>query len=269
MPQTYQIVVCGGIVPDPLQSLEPVAGPVGPALKNEMMLPAVLDPWAWHSLFEAAALARRHPGSKVWLVSMSPKAKLQQVMMSVGQKASFELVVVDGPSSGFVDAAETAAALAGAIHAIPGLDKSQMLLFGGWQSASRGTGAVLQMIGEILGIDEQFQGVDKLTVDEAGNLEILERIEGGAWQKSQCAGAPAVLGWATGELPEPPNNPQIGMQNMRSIMPAIQKAQTVAMKGEGLAYDSVEAPKQRRETRVEKDMDADAIADEIVAWLKG
>ncbi len=83
MPNTYQIVVCGGIVPDPLQALEPVMGPTGPSLKNEMMLPAVLDPWAWHALFEAADLAKRHPGSKVWLVSMSPKAKLQQVMMTM------------------------------------------------------------------------------------------------------------------------------------------------------------------------------------------
>jgi hypothetical protein len=33
-----QIVVCAGIVPDPLQTLEPVSSPAGPALKNEMML---------------------------------------------------------------------------------------------------------------------------------------------------------------------------------------------------------------------------------------
>ena len=44
----YQIVVCGSIVPDPLQTLEPISTPSGPALKNEMMLPAVLDPWAGH-----------------------------------------------------------------------------------------------------------------------------------------------------------------------------------------------------------------------------
>ena len=42
MSMAYQVVVCGGIVPDPLQTLEPVTGPDGPALKNEMMLPAVL-----------------------------------------------------------------------------------------------------------------------------------------------------------------------------------------------------------------------------------
>jgi len=43
-------------VPDPLQTLEPVASPAGPALKNEMMLPAVLDPWASHAQSSAGTL---------------------------------------------------------------------------------------------------------------------------------------------------------------------------------------------------------------------
>ena len=122
MSNPFQIVVCGGIVPDPLQTLEPVAGPAGPALKNEMMLPAVLDPWAGHALYEAAHLARKTPGSKVWLVSLGPKAKLQQVMMTVAQKAPFELVALDGPAGGLTDASR-AAPLAAAIRAIAGLDK--------------------------------------------------------------------------------------------------------------------------------------------------
>src|SRR5574338_1322098 len=105
-----QIVVCGSIVPDPLQTLEPVTGSTGPALKNEMMLPAVLDPWASHALYEAANLAKAVPGSKVWLVSLGPKAKLQQVMMAVAQKVPFELVALDGSASGFTDSSETAAA---------------------------------------------------------------------------------------------------------------------------------------------------------------
>ena len=75
----FHIVVCGSLVPDPLQTLEPVTGPTGPGLKNEMMLPSVLDPWAGHALFEAAHLARNAPGSKVWLVSLGPKARLQQL----------------------------------------------------------------------------------------------------------------------------------------------------------------------------------------------
>ena len=102
------IVVCAGIAPDPLQTLEPVSGPNGPALKNEMMLPAVLDPWAASALYEAADLAARNAGSKVWLVSLGPKAKLQQVMMTVAQRVSFELVPIDGPIGGFADAHTTA-----------------------------------------------------------------------------------------------------------------------------------------------------------------
>lgn len=265
----FHIVVCGGIVPDPLQTLEPVGTPAGPGLKNEMMLPAILDPWASHALFEAAHLAKAAPGSKVWLVSLGPKAKLQQVMMSVAQKAPFELVVCDGPAGGFTDSAEAAEALAAAIEAIPGLDKTRLLVFGGWQSASRGAGTTMQLVGERLGVTEQFQGVDRLTVGADGSLEIMERVEGGAYQKSVCQGAPAVLGWATGELPEPPNNPQLGMQNMRLIMPALQKARPAKIGAQGMTYAVVELPRQRRETRIVKDTPAEDIAQEIVAWIRG
>src|ERR1039458_7094140 len=149
MSTPLQIVVCGSIVPDPLQTLEPVTGPNGPSLKNEMLLPAVLDPWAGHALFEAAHLAGKRPGSKVWLVSLGPKAKLQQVMMTVAQKAPFELAALDGPASG-------------------------------------GTGSTLQMVGERLGIGEQFQGVDQITVRDDGSFTVLERIEGGRHQVSVC-----------------------------------------------------------------------------------
>lgn len=264
MSSGFHIVVCGSIVPDPLQTLEPVAGP---ALKNEMMLPAVLDPWAACALFEAANLAKSQAGSKVWLVALGPKAKLQQVMMTVAQKVPFELVAIDGPAGGFTESAEVAAALAEAIEGIAGLDKSKLLVFGGWESATRGAGATMQMVGEKLGIIEQFQGVDELKVESDGSFRILERIEGGKHQVSTLAGAPALLGWATGNLPEPPNNPQVGMMNMRGIMPALQKAKAAKLTGDGLKFASVEVPKQRRETRIERDMSADDIAKEIVAWI--
>src|SRR5689334_14941419 len=222
MPTPFHIVVCGSLIPDPLQTLEPVMGPSGPALKNEMMLPAVLDPWAAHALYEAAHLVRQAAASRVWLVSLGPKVKLQQLMMTVAQKVPFELVAVDGPASGFCDSFETAAALAGAIESIPGLDRANLLVFGGWESASRGSGSTLQMVGERLGITEQFQGVDAIQVGAGGGFEVLERVECGRHQRSSCAAPPAVLGWATGNLPEPRNNPQVGMSNMRGIMPALQ-----------------------------------------------
>jgi electron transfer flavoprotein beta subunit len=263
MPQ-LQLIVCGSIIPDPLQTLEPVAGP---ALKNEMMLPAVLDPWAGHALFEAANLAQKLPGTKVWLFSLGPKAKLQQVMMTVAQKAPFELIALDGPASGFADSFETAAALSAAIEAIPTLDRTRLLLFGGWESASRGAGSTLQMVGERLGITEQFQGVDQITVREDGSFEILERIEGGKHQVSLCTAPPAVLGWATGHLPEPRNNPQVGMLNMKTVMPALQRAKPTPIPNTGLCFAEVSLPKQLRDTKVVKNMPAEDIAREIVAWI--
>jgi electron transfer flavoprotein beta subunit len=268
MSSGYQIIVCGSLVPDPLQTLEPVIGPTGPALKNELMLPSVLDPWASHGLFEAAHLAKKVPGSKVWLVSVGPKTKLQQLMMSVAQKVPFELVALDGPANGFTDGFEVANALAEAILAIPGLDHTRLLVFGGWESASRGAGATLQVVGEKIGISSQFQGVDELTIQPDGALRILERVEGGQHQVSVCAGPPALLGWATGNLPEPPNNPQVGMLNMRQIMPALQKAKPTKIGHEGLTYVEVTLPKQMRDTKVVKNLSPEDVARELVAWIK-
>jgi len=266
VPTTYEIVVCAGIVPDPLQTLEPVMGPSGPVLKNEMMLPAVLDPWAACALYEAAALVKKAPGSKLRLVSMAPKPKLQQVMMTVAQKAAFELVPLDGPASGFTDASAVASAIADAIAAIPALDKTKLLVFGGWESASRGSGAVMQIVGEKLGIVNQFQGEDGFETQPDGSFRVLERVEGGKHQVSTCAGAPAILGWATGSLPEPPNNPQVGMANMRTVLPALQKAKPAPVTG-GPVFASVSLPAGRRATRIVKDVPVDEIARDIVAWI--
>jgi electron transfer flavoprotein beta subunit len=264
----FQIVVLGSIVPDPLQTLEPVSTPQGPGLKNEQMLPAVLDPWAGHALFEAANLAAKTPGSKVTLLSLGPKAKLQQVMMVVGQKVAFELVALDGSAGGFTDSHEVAEKLAAAVKALPGLDTSKLLLFGGWESASRGAGVTLQMVGEKLGITEQFQGVDQISPQADGSFEVLERVEGGKHQVSKCQAAPAVLGWATGNLPEPKNNPQVGMANMRTVMPALQKAAAAPVTTGGVEFVSVALPKVTRETRIVKDVSPDEIAKEIVEWIK-
>lgn len=268
----FHIVVCGSVVPDPLQTLEPLVAAGGPGLKpglkNEMMLPNVLDPWVGHALYEAAALAKAVEGSKVWLVSFGPRAKLQQVMMTVAQKAPFELVAIDGSASGFTDSFEVAAQLAEAINAIPGLDKTRLLLFGGWESASRGAGTTMQMLGERLGIIDQFQGVDQIEIGADGGLRVLERLEGGRHQVSVCSGPPAVFGWATGNRAEPPSNPQVGMANMRTIMPALQKAKAATLASEGLTFMNIELPKQRRETRVVKDLSTDQIAAEIVDWIK-
>ena len=144
------------------------------------------------------------------------------------------------------------------IHALP---------IGYSLDGQKGVRDPLGMVGEKLGIVDQFQGVDELKVNADGSLEILERIDGGRHQISTCAGAPALLGWATGNLPEPKNNPQVGMANMRTIMPALQKAKPAQIGAEGITYHSVSLPKQARDTKVVKDLPPDQIAAEIVDWI--
>lgn len=268
MSAPFHVVVCGSLVPDPLQTLEPVTTPAGPGLKNEALLPSVLDPWAAHALYEAANLARQVPGSKVWLLCLGPKAKLQQLMMTLAQKAAFELVVLDGSASGFTDAGDVAAVLADAIAKLPGLDRQRLLVFGGCASAARDAGVTLPMVGERLGIVDQFMAVDELKVQADGSLRLLERLDGGCYQASELTGPPAVLAWATGSLPIPPNNPQVGMQNMRTIMPALQKATPAPLPGNQLKVLRVDLPKQVRATRVVKDLPLDDMARELVTWIK-
>ena len=262
------IIVCGSLVPDPLQTLEPVQTPQGPALKNEQMLPSVLDPWAACALYEAAALAASRPGSSVTLVSLGPAAKLRQLMMSVAQKAPFSLVAVNGPAGGFTDPRDTAAELAKAIKSIPGLDLSSTLVFGGCSSASRDAGVTLQVLAEELGVSEFFQAVDALGFKGDDSFEVLERVEGGKYLKTVCNGMPAVVGWATGSLPEPPNNPRTGMMNMPKIMMALGKAPNAAPASGALKYDKTEIPASKRETRIVKDMPEEEIAKEILEWIR-
>ena len=265
MAKPLNIVVCGSLVPDPLQTLEPVQTPQGPGLKNEQMLPSVLDPWAACALYEAAALAKARPGSKVPLVALAPKAKLQQLMMTVAQKVPLELVAVNAPAGGFTDAKDTALELAKAIKAMPAAPD---LLFGGCASASRDAGVTLQFVAESLGITEFFNAVDELKVADDDSFSVKERIEGGKYLVSACSALPAAIGWATGSLPEPPNNPQTGMMNMRGIMPALMKAPVANVGCGGIAWQKAEVPAVKRDTVVKKDMSVEDIAKEIVEWVK-
>jgi electron transfer flavoprotein beta subunit len=57
------------------------------------------------------------------------------------------------------------------------------------------------------------------------------------------------------------------MANMRTVMPALQKAKAVALGDGGLQYVSANLPSQQRQTRIVKDMATDAIAQELVAWI--
>ena len=98
---------------------------------------------------------------------------------------------------------------------------------------------------------------------EPGIGILHQRVEGGTHQVSVCAGAPAVVGWATGHLSEPPNNPQVGMANMRSIMPSLAKAKPAKAGADGVTFVKVALPKEKRETKVVKDAPVDEIARKV------
>jgi electron transfer flavoprotein beta subunit len=57
------------------------------------------------------------------------------------------------------------------------------------------------------------------------------------------------------------------MLNMRTVMPALQRAKPVKVANDGVVFASVSLPKQRRETKIVKDLTPDAIAQEIVEWI--
>ncbi len=57
------------------------------------------------------------------------------------------------------------------------------------------------------------------------------------------------------------------MANMRTVMPALQRAKAAPIANTGLCFASVTLPKQQRETRIVKNMPAEEIAREIVAWI--
>jgi electron transfer flavoprotein beta subunit len=50
-------------------------------------------------------------------------------------------------------------------------------------------------------------------------------------------------------------------------MPALQRAKASPIANTGLSFASVSLPKQQRQTRVVKNMPAEEIASEIVAWI--
>ena len=266
MANALQIVVCAGIVPDPLQTLEPVTGPNGPGLKNEMVLPAVLDPWAACALYEAAQLAAKNPGSKLWLVSLGPKAKLQQVMMTVGQKAAFELVPSTAPSAAFPTRTRRR----------PRWPRPSPRCLGSTCDASalRRMGVCHARRGRHAAACRRAAGHHRPVSGRRPDQAARRRIVRGAGARGgrQAPGL-GLRGHAR----------RSGLGDGQSCRAAQQSAdrhgeyarhhagaaegEAVELAANGLRYVSVGLPKQQRETRVEKNMTPDEIARELVDWI--
>jgi electron transfer flavoprotein beta subunit len=56
------------------------------------------------------------------------------------------------------------------------------------------------------------------------------------------------------------------MQNMRAILPSLQKAKPLKL-ATGATFQSVTLPKQTRDTRIVKDVPVEQIADELADWI--
>jgi hypothetical protein len=170
-------------------------GPGGPALKNEMMLPAVLDPWAAHALYEAAHLARQEPRQQGLAGEPGPQGQAaagdddggaegppSSWWRSTGPSAASPTRTRDGGGAGRGDRRDPRPRPRGCCCSAAG------------NRPRAAPASTLQMVGERLGIVDQFQGVDQITVRDDGSFEVLERVEGGKHQVSVCAGRPPC--WA-------------------------------------------------------------------------
>ena len=190
--------------------------------------------------------------------------------MTMAQKVPFELVALDGPAGGFTDSHDTAAALAAAIAAIAGLDRSRLLVFGGWESATRCAGTTMQMVGERLEHHRAVPG--RRSAHGPGRRRASDPRTGRRRTAPGlgCRGPPAVVGWATGHLHEPPNNPQVGHgQHADHHAGAAEGEGRRRCRRPGCPYSRVEQPKQLRDTVLVKDLSPDEIARDIVAWMRG
>jgi electron transfer flavoprotein beta subunit len=58
------------------------------------------------------------------------------------------------------------------------------------------------------------------------------------------------------------------MANMRTVMPALQRAKPAKATAEGVTFVRVTLPKLQRETTIVKDLPPEEIAREIVDWIK-
>jgi electron transfer flavoprotein beta subunit len=58
------------------------------------------------------------------------------------------------------------------------------------------------------------------------------------------------------------------MANMRTLMPALQRAKSVRLPPDHLLVEEVTLPKQQRDTQIVKDLTVEEIAADIVRWLR-
>jgi len=228
--------------PDPLQNSGAGRRPAGPSLKNEMMLPA-----SWTrgpaTPLRSGPPGAQYAGSKVWLVSLGPSQASAGDDDRGGRRSplswwrSMDRLPVSRipsrrrrrwrrPSRPFRVGSR---AVAGVRRMGIGICAARARRSRWWASAWRSPSSSRVDQGPLRDGKPGDPGAHR-----------------GRTHQVWCAPRRRVLGWATGNLPEPRNNPQIGMANMRAIMPAAATRQGHAHPQCRPLLRSVNLPRQQR-----------------------
>ena len=170
--------------------------------------------------------------------------------MTVGQQVPLELVALDGPAGGFTDAPRCGRARR-RHRSFPGSTAR-----GCWSSADgnrpRAAPASRADRGRAARHPRSVPGRRSNHPDRRRSLRDPGAGRGRPAPGFRLAGPPALLGWATGNLPSRRNNPQIGMANMRTICPRSRRpARPRSGRPIRIAWP---CPRCSRDTRIVKDM---------------
>jgi len=170
------------------------------------------------------------------VITLAPKAKLQQVMMTVAQEAAFRADPHRRPRRRFHRRSRgVRSAGGGRLAESRDSTRASCCCSAAGNRPRAAAGCVIPMVAARLGIEDCFLAVDELKIEDGALVDQGSASKAVCHQVSRCAGPPAALAWATGNLPEPANHPQTGMANMRAMMPALQRAKAAGLKGEGFA----------------------------------
>ena len=207
------------------------------------MLPAVLDPWAGHALFEAAHLAQKSPGQQGLAGQPGPQG--QAAAGDDDRRAEGPLRAGGAGRPGLRIhrlVRDRGGAGRSASRPSPGWTARACWCSAAGNRLRAAPGATMQMVGERLGITDQFQGVDRAHRREPTAAWRSWSASRAGGTRFRCAPARRRC-WAgpPGNLPEPRNNPQVGMANMRTVMPALQKAKAAPVGAGGAGFASVNA----------------------------
>lgn len=145
----------------------------------------VMNPYDEFAVEEAIKFREANPGTQVFVISVGPKARVQEVLRTALAMGADEGVVVNAPEN--IDSLQTAKYLASAIKAEGGAD----LIFTGKTAIDDNANSVNQMLAHFLEVPH-VNVVSKFKFS-GGQIEAQRDVEGGTRELVELQ-APAVIG---------------------------------------------------------------------------